>query len=138
MSRSPRVVCVQSRVSRWQFIVLGSLLIASASLGAQRAALPARIDWPAFLQRSDMVWDRLPDGWGESVFIGNGLVGATIDVQETVLGWTINRTDVVHDDSRFPMGRVYLKTAGVQRSGQARLTLWDAEASGTVVTDSGE
>ena len=109
----------------------------AANLHAQRVEA-THVDWPAFLARSDMVWNRLPRGWGESVFIGNGLVGATIDVQETVLGWTINRTDVVHDDSRFPIGRVYLKTAGAQRAGNARLTLWNAEASGTVVTDSGE
>ena len=84
------------------------------------------------------MWKRLPQGWGESAFVGNGRIGATIDVQEGALGWTINRTDVVHQQSRFPVGRVLLKTAGAVRGGTARLTLWDAEASGTVTTDSGE
>jgi alpha-L-fucosidase 2 len=118
---------------------LSLALVAASALDAQRSA-PARtqVDWPVFLARHDMLWNRLPTGWGESVFIGNGRIGATIDVQDGVLGWTVNRTDVVHDDSRFPIGRVYLKTVGVQRSGNARLTLWDAEASGVVVTDSGE
>src|SRR6266566_1701731 len=96
-----------------------------------------RVDWPAFLARHDLVWSRLPTGWGESAFIGNGRLGATIDVRDGALGWTINRTDVVHDQSRYPIGRVILKTAGAVQGGTARLTLWDAEASGTVTTDRG-
>src|SRR5207248_1222168 len=72
----------------------------------------ARIDWPTFLARQDLVWERLPTGWGESAFIGNGRLGATIDARDGALGWTINRTAVVHDQSRYPIGRVVLKTAG--------------------------
>ena len=97
-----------------------------------------RVDWAAFLARHDLVWHRLPTRWGESAFIGNGRLGATIDAQGGALGWTINRTDVVHDQSRYPIGRVFLKTAGTLRGGSARLTLWNAEASGTVTTDRGE
>src|SRR5207249_6712265 len=97
-----------------------------------------RVDWPTFLSRQDLLWDRLPTGWGESAFIGNGRLGATIDVHDGALGWTINRTDVVHDQSRYPIGRVVLKTAGTVQGGSTRLVLWDAEASGTVTTDRGE
>jgi hypothetical protein len=107
------------------------------ALVALQGAPAAGVDWPRFLARQDLVWDRLPTGWGESAFIGNGRLGATIDVHDSALGWTINRTDVVHDQSRYPIGRVVLKTAGAPRSGTARLTLWDAVASGTVRTDSG-
>jgi hypothetical protein len=96
------------------------------------------VGWAAFLARQDLVWDRLPTGWGESAFIGNGRLGATIDARDSVFGWTINRTDVVHDQSRFPIGRVVLKTAGTLTGGTARLALWDAEASGTVATDRGD
>jgi len=55
------------------------------------------VDWPAFLARQDLVWNRLPHGWGESVFIGNGRLGATIDEEDGAFGWSINRMDVVHD-----------------------------------------
>src|SRR5256714_1054581 len=110
-------------------------LVCPVALAQSRPA--ARVDWPTFLSRQDLVWDRLPAGWGESAFIGNGRLGATIDVRDSALGWTINRTDVVHDQSRYPIGRVVLKTAGTVRGGDARLTLWDAEASGTVTTDRG-
>src|SRR5437588_709183 len=105
---------------------------------AARAAPVARVDGPGFLARHDLVWDRLPTRWGESAFIGNGRLGATIDAPGGVLGWTINRTDFVHDQSRFPIGRVVVKTTGTVQRGDARLTLWDAEASGTVTTDRGE
>ena len=59
------------------------------------------IDAPRYI----LVWDRLPTRWGESAFVGNGSLGATIDAQDGVLGWTINRTDFVHDEFRFPIGR---------------------------------
>ncbi len=111
-------------------------LVCPVALAQSRPA--ARVDWPTFLARQDLVWDRLPTGWGESAFIGNGRLGATIEVRDSALGWTINRTDVVHDQSRYPIGRVVLKTAGTVRGGDARLTLWDAEASGTVTTDRGD
>src|SRR5438094_8910462 len=101
-------------------------------------SLQGPVAWAAFLGRQDLVWERLPSRWGESAFIGNGRLGATIDVRDSALGWTINRTDVVHDQSRFPIGRVVLKTAGTLTAGTARLALWDAEASGTVTTDRGD
>lgn len=97
-----------------------------------------RVEWPAFLARQDLVWNRLPRGWGESAFIGNGRLGATIEEEKGAFGWSINRMDVVHDASRYPIGRVLLKTAGTITGGDARLTIWNAEASGTVRTDSGE
>src|SRR5205823_3090501 len=111
-------------------------LVCPVALAQSRPA--ARVDWPTFLARQDLVWDRLPTGWGESPFIGNGRLGATIDARDGALGWTINRTDLVHDQSRYPIGRVVLKTAGTAQTGTARLTLWDAEASGTLTTDRGE
>ncbi len=110
-----------------------SLVFWIPAANAQRSAL----DWPTFIARHDMIWSRLPAAWGESVFIGNGRLGATIDQQDGALGWNINRTDVVHGSSRYPIGRVILKTAGTITSGTARLTLWNAEAAGTVTTDRG-
>jgi hypothetical protein len=114
------------------------LLLLAVALAAPRAlAAQGAVDWPSFLARHDLVWSHEPARWGESAFIGNGNLGATVFAQDGVLGWTINRTDVTHDQSRYPIGRVTLHTKGAQRRGTARLTLWDAEASGDVVTDSG-
>jgi alpha-L-fucosidase len=112
-------------------------VLGSAQITATAGAVSA-IDWPGFLARHDLVWQRLPRGWGESAFIGNGRIGATIEQQDGVLGWNINRTDVVHASSRYPIGRAVLVTAGSSTAGSARLSLWDAEASGIVRTDRGE
>src|ERR1043166_4803981 len=120
--------------SRWLAAV--SLTLVCPVAPAQ-SRLATTIDWPSFLARQDLVWDRLPSGWGESAFIGNGRLGATIDARDGALGWTINRTDVVHDQSRYPIGRGVVKTAGAVQGGIARLALWDAEASGTLTTDRG-
>ena len=118
-------------------VFLVTLALPRFGATGQTVRVPASaIDWPTFLARQDLVWDRLPTRWGESAFIGNGRIGATIDVQNGALGWTINRTDFVHDQSRFPMGRLVLKT-GVVKSGAERLVLWDAEAKGTLDTERG-
>lgn len=114
----------------------GIALLSAAALGAPSRAVA--IDWPAFLGRHDMVWSRLPTRWGEAAFIGNGRLGATIDQENGAFGWTINRMDAVHDASRYPIGRVLLKTAGAISGGTVRLTLWNAEASGTLTTTRGE
>jgi alpha-L-fucosidase 2 len=124
-------VAMMTKWMTWQAIVALTLV------GAVPAPAQTRIDWPAFLARHDLVWTPPPSRWGESAFIGNGRLGATIDVQNGILGWTINRTDFVHSQSRFPIGRVTVKTAGTITGGAARLVLWDAEASGTVITDRG-
>ncbi|HEX9483765.1 MAG TPA: alginate lyase family protein [Gemmatimonadaceae bacterium] len=117
---------------------LAILALGTLSAEAQSIATPTvRVDWPAFLGRHDLVWDHLPTRWGESAFIGNGNLGATIFVRDSALSWTINQTTATHDQSRFPIGRVVLRTRGAQRGGSARLSLWDAEASGEVTTDSG-
>src|SRR5205814_534578 len=39
-------------------------LVCPVALAQSRPA--ARVDWPTFLSRQDLVWDRLPTGWGES------------------------------------------------------------------------
>ena len=111
--------------------------VLAASTAAAQSPPPVRIDWPAFLGRHDLVSPRVPASWGESAFIGNGDLGATVFQQNGRLSWRINRTRVVHAQSRYPIGHVTLETRGAQRTGTARLTLWSAEASGEILTDSG-
>ena len=133
--RAQRVEGPAPRVVRL-LVACATFAFASVDAEAQTTSV-ARIDWPAFLGRHDLVWNHLPARWGESAFIGNGNLGATIFMRDSALSWTINQTDIVVQSSRFPIGRVKLVTKGAQRSGNARLVLWDAEAHGEVVTDSG-
>lgn len=120
------------------YLLIACVTFASPAVraNAQATGFP-RADWPAFLARHDLIWTHLPSRWGDAAFIGNGNLGATIFVRDSALAWTINQTDVVAQSSRFPIGRVRLVTKGAQRSGHARLVLWDAEARGEVITDSG-
>lgn len=44
--------------------------------------IQTHIDWPAFLSRHDMLWQTKPISWDEGVFIGNGLLGAMIAIND--------------------------------------------------------
>ncbi len=98
------------------------------------------VNWPEFLSRHDMVWDRLPEKWGAGAFMGNGLLGANVYTLEDgkTLRWHIGRTDVTYRTSRLPVGDLVLKTAGTVEGCQMRLDLWNAELKGTIVTSEGK
>lgn len=113
------------------------LQLINVTVWADSSGPEITIDWSAFLTQQDLVWTRNPANWGDSVFIGNGNLGATVFTQNGALGWEINRADVTHGGSRYPIGHLALKTAGKITGGGARLNLWDAEGSGTVITDQG-
>ena len=124
-----------------RLLCLFALALAASALVAMPAASPSpdvQIDWPGFLARQDLVWSSLPATWEESAFIGNGNLGATIFVQDKTLTWEVNRADVYHASSRYPMGRVALQTAGKITGGELRIDLWNAEARGTLETDLGK
>lgn len=101
----------------------------------------ARIDWPAFLSRHDLVWEVLPAKFDHGAFLGNGLLGTTIYTDgANRLRFELGRSDVTDrcgNAARLPIGGMILKTAGVIRSGTFRTVLWDAETRGEVVTDKG-
>ena len=52
------------------------------------------INWPEFLARHDLIWQKLPAAWHEGAFIGNGLLGSMIyGDKTTALRWDIGRRD---------------------------------------------
>lgn len=101
----------------------------------------ARVDWPAFLSRHDLVWEVLPKQFDHGAFLGNGLLGATIYADgPSRLRFEIGRSDVTdhrRDNGRLPIGGLLLKTVGAIQSGTMRTALWNAETCGEVVTDKG-
>jgi alpha-L-fucosidase 2 len=107
------------------------------SIAASVSALANPVDWAGFLGRQDLVWSKNPASWDDGAFIGNGDLGAIIHLQDGHLAWEINRTSLYVNRSRMQVGRLALVTAGKITAGEARLTLWDAEATGTVTTDKG-
>lgn len=106
-------------------------------------------DWQRFLARQDPIWERLPRNWWEAPFLGNGMLGTTIRQDGAKsMRWDIDRCDVqehrpVSDGgalwarTRLPIGYFSLVTVGTIVSGTMRLDLWNAEATGEIVTDRG-
>ena len=124
------------------------------------------VDYASFLARSDLVWDwdgtdtkPVPYGWWSMGFTGNGLLGAMVTAgNETAdelgtLRIELGRTDVLDDRMpgsahavgnggrcdrvRLPIGYFQLSTAGAVKSGSMRLSLYDAELRGQLVTSAG-
>lgn len=107
------------------------------------------VDWPAFLSRHDMVWDRLPGGWKEAPHFGNALIGSMIYQQENTIVLQLFRADVQdHRDNRYGwtaysrprlrIGSLHLDTVGEIQGGELHLDLWNAELTGTIHTDRGK
>ena len=107
------------------------------------------VDWPAFMARQDMVWDRLPRDYYEGPFVGNGLMGTIIfkdDKEPDALRFEIGRTDIydnregvnkVHERCRLPIGQALLKPVGKIVGAKMRVDLWNAETRGELTTDAG-
>lgn len=108
------------------------------------------IDWPSFMARHDLVWDRAPTRWENSPFLGNGLVGTILSIAPdgSHMKIWLSRSDVgkvdypgqFRDPMRLQIGTINLKTSGVIDLSQstARLDLWNAEARGILKTSRGE
>jgi alpha-L-fucosidase 2 len=117
--------------------------------------------WRRFLAGQDMVWTRPPATFFEAPFLGNGGLAASLyrhpsrarlqftlgdsrvhdhqDVAGPVnnLGQTAEMSKAVWGQARLPIGYLTLETAGDVTGVDLRLSLWDAELSGTVTTTSG-
>jgi len=114
---------------------------ACCSQAAQPSAVRVDVDYPAFLARQDLVFEKLPDQFDTGAFLGNGLLGATIyQTGPNTLRWEMGRSDVTEhrrDNNRLPIGGLVLTTTGTIESGTLRVDLWNAEVRGEVKTDKG-
>src|SRR5690348_9325159 len=58
---------------------VGLLIVALLIAPILRAAdVQNKVDWPKFLSRHDLIFNRPPEKWGEGAFTGNGLLGAMV------------------------------------------------------------
>lgn len=135
--------------------LLSSVKLASAVASAPRTSagqVNDQIDWARFLSRHDLIWERLPAKWTEGAFIGNGMLGSMTYTQKNALRWDIGSNEVCdhrtptdgnarnlgsYYRSRLYLGHFLLTPVGRITGGTMRLTLWDAEATGTLQTDQG-
>lgn len=107
-------------------------------------------DWPEFMARHDLVWERLPENYFEGAFVGNGLLGTIVfrdSIRKNSLCFEIGRTDIydhregapVHQEGgRLPIGQALLTPVGKITGAKLRTDLWNAETRGEIVTDAGE
>lgn len=108
------------------------------------SAKAAELDWPSFLSRSDMVWNKLPDHWNNGPFLGNGRLG-TIFWQKAsgAMHFEVSRGDLYDNRRmegygslfarcRLPNGHFELSFGAGKPTGTMRLDLWNAEARGRV------
>ncbi len=106
-------------------------------------SLPAAIDWPVFLARSDMQWPELPQDYNEAAYTGNGRLGTIFwQDEDGSLGFEIGRSDlydhrradgglgVVYAKYRLPNGRLHFMLPGGKPKGKLHLDLWHAEVRG--------
>ena len=111
------------------------------------------IDWQTFMARNDLVWSKIPTGYTNAPFLGNGTLGTWfMETDDSKIDFEISRQDVydhrksyssnsptqLFSNERLPNGYLTLDYAGYKSvSGDFRLSLWDAEVSGNINTTSG-
>ncbi len=104
--------------------------------------------WDEFLGGLDLVWSRAPANFYEGPFLGNGGLGAAVYRRDssTRLSFTLGDSRVRDHQSaggtnfgraRLPIGYLTLNTAGDVTDVDLRLSLRNAELSGTVTTSRG-
>ncbi|MGW8955503.1 glycosyl hydrolase family 95 catalytic domain-containing protein [Streptomyces sp. NPDC055709] len=131
----------------------GHVRTSVAAEGPSRArvaalALDDTVDWKKFLGESSMVWATVPTTLYQAPFLGNGGLGAAVYQTGSAkrLDFELGDSRVrdhqgtggtLFGNARLRIGKLTLNTAGDVTSVDLRLSLWDAELSGTVTTTAG-
>ena len=135
-------------------IILFSILSLSALVTARDLTVKSTVDYQAFLEQHDMLWDRVPDRWEIAPYTGNGQVGFLFyqakGEKKNVISIYAGRHDyydhrLPHKGrenlwiyrSRLPLGHFKLTSKGNIQSTNLRLNLWDAELTGEIKTSAG-
>ncbi|MGW8885162.1 glycosyl hydrolase family 95 catalytic domain-containing protein [Streptomyces sp. NPDC055749] len=104
--------------------------------------------WRTVLDDADLVWQRMPKTWYEGPFLGNGFLGSGIYAEP---GGKAVRFNVQHSEvqdhrpefgslfglARLPIGHFTLEPVGTITGVDWRLSLRNAELTGTITTDRG-
>ncbi|MGW4646862.1 glycosyl hydrolase family 95 catalytic domain-containing protein [Kitasatospora sp. NPDC004289] len=109
---------------------------------------PGPADWRQFLGGLDPVWQRIPTGFYDGPFLGNGGLAASVRRPEdgTRLRFVLGDSRVrdhqeaggpLWGGTRLPVGHLTLRTAGALTDVDLRLSLLDAELTGTLTTTRG-
>ncbi|MFF7171431.1 glycosyl hydrolase family 95 catalytic domain-containing protein [Streptomyces pseudovenezuelae] len=104
--------------------------------------------WAGFLRAQDLLWTRLPTLWHEGPFLGDGQLGSMIYQEPGAnrIRFTVQHGRVQDHRPEFgsgwgtcrlPVGHLTLEPAGTITAVDWRLSLWNAELTGTVTTTAG-
>ncbi|MEU9171646.1 Tat pathway signal sequence domain protein [Streptomyces sp. NPDC048420] len=132
---------------------LSGALVAPGLTTAQKAAAatpPSGDPWRTVLDDADMVWQRMPTAWYEGPFLGNGFLGSGIyaepDAETTAVRFNIQHSEVqdhrpefgsLFGLARLPIGYFTLEPVGAITGLDWRLSLQNAELTGTLTTGKG-
>lgn len=104
--------------------------------------------WEGFLRGQDLLWTKLPTAWYEGPFLGDGLLGSMVYQEPGAqqIRFTVQHGRVQDHrpefgsgwgTARLPVGHLTLEPAGTVTAVDWRLSLWNAELTGTVTTTAG-
>lgn len=140
-------------MSKLSYCCLFLILVCNYNIKAQ--TVDFKVDYNSFLSKHDMLWDIVPDKWQIAPFTGNGNVGflfyQTKSEGDNVMSVYVGRHDYYdHREAktkeeemlwikrgRLPLGHFDLVSKGKITGIEMRLSLWNAELTGTVVTSIG-
>src|SRR6266545_2310692 len=105
--------------------------------------------WSDFLRGQDLLWRRLPATWMEGPFLGDGRPGTSVykEPSQNAVRFTVQHGESqdhrpefgsLYGLARLPVGHLTLEPVGTISSVDWRLSLWDAELTGTITTSSGQ
>ena len=132
-------------------VSFGVVHSATAADAGSTTTLTEDIDWKSYLSGLDMVWTTMPASLWEAPFLGNGGLGAAAYQVSTPKRLDFELGDSrVRDhqtqsgnggatwgEARLRIGRLTLDTTGDVTAVDLRLSMWNAELSGSVTTTSG-
>ncbi|WP_203688933.1 Tat pathway signal sequence domain protein [Streptomyces sp. SID12488] len=104
--------------------------------------------WAGFLRKQDLLWRRLPTLWHEGPFLGDGRLGSMVykEPGANSIRFTVQHGEVQDHRPEFgsgwgtcrlPVGHLTLDPVGTITAVDWRLSLWNAELTGTITTDKG-
>ena len=115
-----------------------------------------QIQWEDLLASNDLVWDKLPRGWRQAPFLGNGEQGTMLyQIGRRTLRWDVGcsaahdhrpfekddfkeKNVVVLNRGRHFIGHLKVNLPAELTGGSVRLGLWDAEVTGTLASAKGK
>ncbi|MDP4275073.1 MAG: hypothetical protein Q8907_12410 [Bacteroidota bacterium] len=135
----------------YSLLLLLFLFSENPVFAGNKSLVQLQVNWPEYLSKHDLVWNRIPENYYEGAYVGNGLLGTILyrdNLKENTIRFEIGRCDVYDHRSiasgfdpfsrvRLPIGQLLLTPAGDIQKSSFRTDLWNAEIRGEIITTKG-